>query len=420
MRLGWRHAIAGSLAIALTCLTGVAGAQTTPAAKQTTPAKRPAATAAKGGPGGNPAGHSQEMAGTFFKNVTVLKNIPVDEFMDTMGFFAASLSLNCIDCHVQESGGNWARYADDTDLKRMARKMVTMVNAINANNFGGSRSVTCWTCHRGGQIPTTIPSLLEQYSPPPPEDPNEYTINTVPGKVPTADEVFANYLKAAGGAQKVAAVTTWVGKGTYEGFDTEHEANPFDIYAKSPNLRAQVAHMRVGDSWRVFDGKSAWISSPDKPEPLMTLTGGELAGAKLDATALFPAQLKSASMTWKVGATTIAGQDGAPDKQVWVLIGGAPGRTVKLYFDKATGLLTRIVRYDNTVVGTNPIQLDYEDYRDVNGVKMPFQLTTTWTDGQDIVKLNSIEANAPIDASRFNQPAPAKLEDNSDVKGGGQ
>ena len=223
------------------------------------------------------------MAGTFFKNVTVLKNIPVDEFMDTMGFFAASLSLNCIDCHVEESGGNWAHYADDTDLKRMARKMMVMVNGINANNFGGSRSVTCWTCHRGGQIPTTIPSLLEQYSPPAPEDPNEYTINTVPGKVPTSDEVFANFLKAAGGAQKVTAITTWVGMGTYVGFDTEHEANPFDIYAKSPNLRAKVAHFRTGDSWRVFDGKSAWIASPDKPAPIITLTGGELAGAKMDA-----------------------------------------------------------------------------------------------------------------------------------------
>ncbi len=326
MKLGWRHATAGSLALALACLTGIglAGAQTAPAPKQTTPARKPAAS----GPGGNPAGHGEEMAGKFFKNVTALPNIPVDEFMDTMGFFAASLSLNCIDCHVQESGGNWARYADDTDLKRTARKMVTMVNAINANNFGGSRSVTCWTCHRGGQVPNTIPSLLEQYSPPPPDDPNEYTINTVVGKVPTSDEVFANYLKALGGAQKVASVTTWVGKGTYEGFDTEHEANPFDIYAKAPGLRAQVAHMRVGDSWRVFDGKNAWIASPDKPEPIMTLTGGEVAGAKMDATALFPAQLKATYPTWKVGATTIAAQDPTQkDKQVWVLVGSAPGKT---------------------------------------------------------------------------------------------
>lgn len=416
MRLVWRHAIAGGIAVALMCVSGVgvAGAQTAPAA----PAKKPAAAgaAAKAGQGGNPAGHSQEMAGTFFKNVTVLKNIPVDEFMDTMGFFAASLSLNCIDCHVQESGGNWLRYADDTQLKVTARAMMKMVNTINAQNFGGSRSVTCWTCHRGGQQPTTIPSLLEQYSPPPPDDPNEFQITTAtPGKVPTADEVFANYLKALGGAQKVAAVTTWVGKGTYEGFDTEHEANPFEMYAKSPDLRAQVTHFRVGDGWHVFDGKNAWIASPDKPEPLMTLTGSELAGAKVDATALFPTQLKAMYPAWKVGGTTI------DDKPVWALIGTAPGKTtVKLFFDKSTGLLKRIARYDVTVVGTNPIELDFDDYRDVNGVKMPFLLTTTWTDGQSFVRLSSIQTNVPLDAAQFNKPAPAKLEDNGLVGGGGQ
>ncbi len=92
---------------------------------------------------------------------------------------------------------------------------------------------------------------------------------------------------------------------------------------------------------------------------------------------------------------------------------------MKLYFDKATGLLTRMVRYDVTIIGTNPIQLDYDDYRDGTGMKMPFLLTTTWTDGQDIVKLNSIQPNASIDAAQFNKPAPAKLEDNG-LNGGGQ
>ncbi len=57
------------------------------------------------------------MAEQVFKNVQVLKGIPVDEFMGTMGFFAASLSLNCTDCHVQAANDDWARYADDTPLK---------------------------------------------------------------------------------------------------------------------------------------------------------------------------------------------------------------------------------------------------------------------------------------------------------------
>ena len=51
-----------------------------------------------------------------FKNVQILKGIPVDEFMATMGFFSASTGLNCTDCHIDESGGSWDRYADDNDL----------------------------------------------------------------------------------------------------------------------------------------------------------------------------------------------------------------------------------------------------------------------------------------------------------------
>lgn len=78
-----------------------------------------------------------QMAEDVLKNIQVLRGIPMDEFMGTMGFFASALSLNCIDCHVKEAAGNWARYADDTPLKQTARKMVLMVRTINQANFGG-------------------------------------------------------------------------------------------------------------------------------------------------------------------------------------------------------------------------------------------------------------------------------------------
>jgi photosynthetic reaction center cytochrome c subunit len=411
MRLGWRQATVGALGIAVICLAGagLAGGQTAPAAKQTTPAK-PAGTAAKAA-----APAQKEMAGTYFKNVTALKNIPVDEFMDTMGFFAASLSLNCTDCHIPESGGSWARYADDTQLKITTRKMVTMVNNLNAANFGGSKFVTCWTCHRGGQLPPNIPSLLEQYSAPPPDDPNEFQIRADATGLPTADQVFAKYFQAVGGAQKLAAVKSFAGKGTYEGYDTEHEPNPFEIYAKAPNMRATIVHFRIGSGVRVTDGRNAWIASSDKPQPLMTLTGGELDGAKIDAASMFPMQLKGTYPNWKVGETTIE------DKPVVLVQGTAPGRTsVKLFFDKQSGLLVRLVRYQSTVVGTNPIQVDYTNYRDVNGVKMPFEWTISWTDGQDTIKLANIQQNAAIDAAQFNKPAPAKSADADNSAGAGQ
>src|SRR5258708_1197997 len=117
-----------------------------------------------------------QMAEDVFKNIQVLKGISVDEFMATMGFFSASLGLNCTDCHISESSGDWARYADDTALKRMARRMVLMVNTLNKANFGGQRTVTCYSCHRGTTHPKAIPNLAVQYGVPPPDDPNEIEI----------------------------------------------------------------------------------------------------------------------------------------------------------------------------------------------------------------------------------------------------
>lgn len=61
----------------------------------------------------SPAADRQPMSDEVFKNVQVLKGIPVNEFMGTMGFFAASLGLNCVYCHVPESLQNWDKFADD-------------------------------------------------------------------------------------------------------------------------------------------------------------------------------------------------------------------------------------------------------------------------------------------------------------------
>src|SRR5947207_13393977 len=92
--------------------------------------------------------HSQarpQLSEEAFKNVQVLRGIPIKEFMETMGFFAASLSLNCTDCHGDASASDWSQYATDTPLKLVARRMIVMVNALNKANFAGMPSVTCYT-----------------------------------------------------------------------------------------------------------------------------------------------------------------------------------------------------------------------------------------------------------------------------------
>ena len=147
------------------------------------------------------AGPAQKapMAEEVFKNVQVLKGIPVDQFMGTMGFFSASLGLNCTDCHVDESGGNWAKYADDNALKRTARRMMRMVSTLNTTSFGGRQVVTCNTCHRGNRRPNVMPSLALLYGTPPPDEPGE-PFAQAPGQ-PSADQVLDKYVQALGGAR---------------------------------------------------------------------------------------------------------------------------------------------------------------------------------------------------------------------------
>src|SRR5579862_1392369 len=90
-----------------------------------------------------------QMAEDVFKNVQVLKGIPVDEFMDTMGMISASTGMNCVNCHASDNTTSWDKFADDTPLKETARRMLLMVNAINKDNFKGVRLVSCYTCHNG-------------------------------------------------------------------------------------------------------------------------------------------------------------------------------------------------------------------------------------------------------------------------------
>ena len=349
-----------------------------------------------------------QMADDVFKNIQVLRGLTVDQFMGTMGFIAAALSMNCSECHHT---GSAAEYAEDTPRKQTARKMILMVNALNKSNFGGKREVTCYSCHRSDARPKLTPSLAEQYGTPPPDDPNEVEISGTPAAgAPSADQVLNKYIQALGGAQRLASVTSFAGKGTYEGFDTEGDKFPVEVYAKAPNERTTIVHLRAGDNIRTCDGRNAWNTSAGTllPIPVFSLSGGDLEGAMVDAGVSFPGQIKQLLKDWRTGfpSTTI------DDKDVDVVQGSSPDNTpVKFYFDKKSGLLLRQVRYTDTALGLNPTQIDYDDYRDVSGVKMPFRLTTTWTDGRSTIVFSELRANVSIDAAKFSKPtgtAPQK------------
>jgi outer membrane lipoprotein-sorting protein len=156
----------------------------------------------------------------------------------------------------------------------------------------------------------------------------------------------------------------------------------------------------------VYNGRNAWRYQPDTPIPLIELTGWSLSGSRVDSMVFFPAALPKAFAQWQVGYANVDG------KEVEVVRGMNPGQSpVNLHFDES-GLLVRLVRWTETAAGPVPVQVDYSDYRDVAGVKMPYSWVTTWTNGQSFIKLKEIRPNVRIDDARFTRPnvkAPTSL-----------
>lgn len=382
MKRARKQTLAAAVSLGLACLSGtsVADAQA-PAPPQT----------------------RELMSDQAFKNIKVLKGIPVDEFMSTMGFFSASLAENCLYCHVLESAGDWSKFAEDNDHKITARRMIAMVGTINKNFFNGRRELTCYSCHRGGQKPKVTPSLADLYGPVPPDDTPDAILPAAPrGAKP--EMILDQYIEAIGGAQKVAAMTSFAAKGISQGFADDRV--PFEQYGKAPNQHTLIVHGEGGDTTTTFDGTMGWIAGParERPVQVVDMTGGDLDGAKLDGELFFPANIKQALTEWRtLFPTTI------DDKDVLVIQGTMNGRyPIDLYFDAKTHLLLRSLRFADSPVGLTPTQVDYADYRDVSGIKIPFKRTIYWLDGRVIIEVNDMQINVNVDSQRFGKPvAPA-------------
>lgn len=363
------------------------------------------------------------LAEQIFKNVQVLKGLSVDDFMETMGIMTAALQFDCSDCHTN-AGTDRVDWAADTPRKRTARRMVTMVATINKDNFGGRQMVTCWSCHRNRDRPLTTPTMEAIYGMPSLE-PDDVIVST-PG-LPTPESILDKFIQASGGAQRLAGLTSIDAKGTSVGFGGFGGGGAVEIVAKAPDKRSTLILFKEetgrGDQIRSYDGKTGWVRTPLNVVGEFQLNGGDLDGARFDAQLSFPGQIKTILTNLKTGPSTsitdLPGpssqtdlQKGAASDQshsVNVVQGTGPrGLLVTLYFDKQSGLLLRELRYANGPIGRVPTQIDYADYRDVNGMKFPFHITYAWLDGRDSIVLNEIKTNVPVDEKKFGKPAPMK------------
>ena len=344
--------------------------------------------------GAQGASATGQTAGEHYKNIQVLKDIPADQLLPTMTFFTASLGVECDFCHVRTTVNGRPELEpekDDKQAKLTARKMIAMTFDINKANFNARPQITCYSCHRGANEPVGTPIISDLETPPTPPGPP-------PANMPTADQILAKYVQAVGGEDAYNKVTTRVEKGN---ISFQGQQVPITIYTKAPYMRMSITQMGQGQSITAFDGSAGWLGG-GRGGP-RDMNAQEDVAAKLDADFHFATDLKQ-SLT----RLRMARPDKIGDTEYYVLVGLASDNTpVRLYFDENSGLLVREIRYAQGPIGRLPTQIDFADYRDTDGVKIPYKWTLARVNGRFTIQLDSVQQNVPIDDSKFQKPAAA-------------
>jgi hypothetical protein len=296
--------------------------------------------------------------------------------------------VECNFCHVEDHFEK-----DDKKPKLIARKMMQMTLALDKGTFEGDRRVTCYSCHRGTTDPVATSELAVKVHETPKENPS-----TPPApSFPTVAQIIDHYIEALGGAAALEKITSRVevGNGQLRG-----ESSQVEIFTKAPGKQALIQHSVNGDDATVFDGTAGWFAVPKRP--VHEMNDADIAGARIDAVLQFPLHIRQVFPDLRIQyPETVAGHE------AYLLLATQPGQPpMRLYFDKESGLLVRVVRYSESPLGRVPLQIKYADYRDVDGVQVPFRLTYSRAGGSSILQIDEVHQNVPIDAAHFAKPAP--------------
>jgi hypothetical protein len=340
------------------------------------------------------------------KNIQVLKGLPESQLFPEMNFISASLGVRCDFCHVKQGKDpktgfdNWVWESDDKEEKKTARDMMRMVLSINKGDFGLSRgAVTCFTCHRGQTHPQGMPTLPLAVSghEPAPGPAAAVAPNAAREAPPTVQQVFDKYLAAVGGQEAAAKFQTQVVKGKREA--SQGRSWPFEATSKGPDKFLMTVEVTgSGVVRQAVNGANGWVSNPRVTRPL---TPSELGDLRL-AAALFEVVKFKPTPTMRVAGRRKVGERDA----LVVVDRPAEGVSRRYFFDAQTGLLLRITTLTETMLNQLPEQIDFEDYRDVDGAKLPFVMRVSGIDTFNSYTRNITEVrhNVPVEDKQFETP----------------
>jgi photosynthetic reaction center cytochrome c subunit len=366
------------------------------------PAQTPAATAAP----------QEKTTEQVQKNIKVLTGMPQSQLIPVMNFFAASMGRRCNFCHVNNNG-RWDYAADTKPEKNTAREMIKMVLDLHKQTFNGSTDISCYTCHRGRNQPQSVPILPLPSPPPgnpgaggpgaaaPPAGQPQASPSPRPPS-PSADDVLKKYVEAIGGQAAIDKLKTRTAKGTV--VQANGNSLQFELYQAASDKFYFLVTTQQGPFERGFNGQVAWEKNA---LGVREVTGGELANFKAGNSLFSLINLKE-----QYARPPRTRRDKIGDRDVFLLDGTTTeGKRMRLYFDATTGLLLRRVTATPSMIGIIPEQVDFEDYREVDGVKFPFTARASTIEVGNPVSTRTftdIKVNGPVDDSKFKMPAAPK------------
>ncbi|MEO5897905.1 MAG: photosynthetic reaction center cytochrome c subunit family protein [Vicinamibacterales bacterium] len=287
-----------------------------------------------------------QTAGEKYKSVQVLKDIPATQVIEVMSVIAGSLGVTCSHCH----GDNFA--SNEKPNKAKARQMIEMTRRVD-QEFGGAGTITCNTCHQGRPVPSAV-SLVENagWNRPP---------SPAPAALPPLDTVLQRYVEAMGGRAALAAVTRRSFGGTVTRMNgrTPPASGSFDVTVSLPGSSTVNTE----------------FSYPPEAQ-------GEMALSFVRPT-LIRELYPEMGIT---GRTAIEGR-----AAVVVTAKSTRGAVHTLFFDEVSGLLLRRTSLKPTVLGPLPEMFDFDDYRQVGSVKMPYTIQWSRADYRVTFKVDRVK-----------------------------
>lgn len=275
----------------------------------------------------------------------------------------------------------------DPQLAAALRKIRELAYWMRPHGTGSSRpeliaTVTSAQIAKPVKSGKTIVGIAE---PPPPEakpSPRPVVKTEVekapPGiaGLPSVDEIVERYIEALGGHVALEKLTSRVAKGTIE-LQSMGLSGTTEIYEEAPNKSSTIINVEgLGTIQQTFDGTVSWMQHPLE---------GYLTFPRHKSASDFHRELRFKELN---PGLVLIGKEKVGQREAYVLQGHLSPE--KWYFDTQGGLL---LRRGNTY---------FEDYRDVDGVKIAFKISDNVTYGFGVVvRLAEIKHNVPIDKAKF-------------------